>query len=95
VPDLRRLFAPHASRVRASLEPGLTPQVTWTSGGRHWREFADRCLQDLDAFADLMSRAADIWKHRIEKLLAGMGGVRFLKISISQRKLKSLNMYKC
>ncbi len=61
VPDLRRLFTPHVNRIRSCLEPGLA-EIVWTNAA--WANFCDRCLEDIDSFAYLMSRANDIYSNR-------------------------------
>ena len=61
VPDLRRLFTPHVNRIRSCLEPGLA-DITWTD--TEWAVFTERCLEDIDNFAHLMSRANDIYTNR-------------------------------
>ena len=61
MPDLRRLFTPHVNRIRSCLEPGLA-DITWTD--TEWAVFTERCLEDIDNFAHLMSRANDIYTNR-------------------------------
>ena len=72
-PDLRRLFTPHVNKMRTSLEPGLS-EITWTNFD--WVEFTDKCLEDIDNFRYLMSRANDIYTNRIEKVLSAMDEVK-------------------
>ena len=72
-PELRRLFAPHVSKIKASLEPGLK-EITWTNFD--WHDFTDKCLEDIDNFKDLMSRANDIFQNRIENVLSSLDSVK-------------------
>ncbi len=61
VSDLRRLFTPHVNRIRSCLDPGIT-EITWTN--MEWETFTDRCQEDIENFAYLMSRANDIYTNR-------------------------------
>lgn len=70
---MRRLFTPHVNKIRSCLEPGLS-EVNWTNF--EWRDFTERCISDIENFADLMSRANDIYSNRIEKLLYSMNTIK-------------------
>merc|ERR1712029_945874 len=72
-PDLKRLFTPHVNKMRTSLEPGLS-EITWTNFD--WLDFTDKCLEDIDNFKYLMSRANDIYENRIEKVLSAMDSIK-------------------
>ena len=72
-PDLKRLFTPHVNKMRTCLEPGLS-EITWTNFD--WIDFTDKCLEDIDNFKYLMSRANDIYSNRIEKVLKSMDSVK-------------------
>ena len=73
IPDLKRLFTPHVNKMRTALEPGLC-EITWTNFD--WEEFTEKCLEDIDNFRYLMSRANDIYDNRIEKVLKSMDEIK-------------------
>ena len=63
IPDLKKLFAPHLSKIRAALNPAVS-DITWTC--HEWTDFTDKCLADVEIFRDLIERANNIYENRIE-----------------------------
>ena len=81
VPDLRKLYAPHLNKVKASLDPGLA-RIDWTC--QSWEEFTDGCLAEVDIYKDLIDRANDIYYSRVEKLLESITSVELYQLPASE-----------
>ena len=81
VPDLKKLFMPHLNKVRSALDPG-TSDITWTS--HDWKEFTDKCLNDVEVFRDLVDRANDIYENRVEKLLESMTRIELYELPTAE-----------
>ena len=77
VPDLKKLFTPHLNKVRSALDPGIA-DIRWTSHG--WKDFTDRCLNDVEVFRDLVDRANDIYENRVEKILESMTRIELYEV---------------
>ena len=72
VPDLKRVYAPHLNKIRVCLEPGMA-QINWTC--ESWKQFTDKCLNDIRIFKYLIDRANDIYTNRVDKLLESINYV--------------------
>ena len=77
VPDLKKLFTPHLNKVRSALDPGIA-DIRWTSHG--WKDFTDKCLNDVEVFRDLVDRANDIYENRVEKILESMTRIELYEV---------------
>ena len=67
--DLKRLFYPHLSKLKASLDPGFS-EFNWTS--YHWEDFTGQVLDDIHKFGNVVQTANDIYNNRVEKTLQSM-----------------------
>ena len=71
-PDLKRLFSPFQTRLRASLEPSLS-EMSWTY--QDWQHFCTDRLADIRAYQDLVGTANDIYLFRLEKTLESLSHI--------------------
>ncbi len=59
-PDLKRLFTPHVSKMRTSLEPGLS-EITWTNF--EWIKFTDHVIKPFFLqFSDVVGMSKHFWR---------------------------------
>ena len=65
-PDLKKLFYPHLTKIKSSLDPGMA-EFNWTS--YHWKDFTDKVLEDIESFGNTVKIANDIFENRVEKTL--------------------------
>ena len=50
------------------------------STSHDWKEFTDKCLNDVEVFRDLVDRANDIYENRVEKLLESMTRIELYEL---------------
>ena len=65
-PDLRKLFSPHLTLLRSSLDPALT-DINWSY--KEWGEFTEERIKEISSFSNFMQRANDIYQNRIQSTL--------------------------
>ena len=81
VPDLKKLYAPHLSKLRASLDPGIS-EINWTC--KEWKSFTEKCLEDVEIYKNLIQRANDIYFSRVEKLLENITTVELFELPAAE-----------
>ena len=81
IPDLKKLFAPHLSKIRTALNPAVS-DIRWTC--HQWKDFTDKCLADVEIFRDLMERANSIYENRIERTLDSMTTIELYEMPTAQ-----------
>ena len=68
-PELKKLFYPHLSKIKAALEPGMA-EFNWTS--YHWQDFTEKLLLSIDKFGKVVKTANDIFESRVAHTLQSM-----------------------
>ena len=77
VPEWKRLFSPFLNKIRQSLDPGFSI-VNWYN--HEWKEFTEKCINEIALFQNLIDRANDIYSNRINTILESMDYVELYNL---------------
>ena len=76
-PDLKKLFSPHFTLLRALLEPAIT-EINWSH--KEWSEFSEERILKISEFSNIMQTANDIYKHRVERTLDSISSIELFEL---------------
>ena len=77
VPELKRLFSPFLNQIKQTLEPGFS-LINWYC--LDWKDFTNKCIDEIAVFQNLIDRANDIYNNRIITILDSMDHVELYKL---------------